>query len=336
MNLSDEVRFSVLIVDDQPENIQVAAGILRAPDLTISFATSGKEALERIGTMDLDLFLLDIMMPEMDGLELCRIIKEKPEYKSIPVIFLTAKTDKQTLIEGFASGAVDYIGKPFFPEELIQRVRAHLQLRDAQRRMEAFSNELNLQILKAMQTEEELRKNQVELAKANRTLAEWASKDPLTGLLNRRKGWDYLEYEGERCNRHKREITVCLMDIDKFKSVNDTFGHDEGDRILKTVSQLLLGNLRKQDILIRWGGEEFLVALPETNLEGGKIVAEKIRSAMEAVDWNLPDGRPVTLSLGLTVKQNGYEWDQVIKWADEALYEAKNSGRNRVVTKTGD
>ncbi|THB67386.1 MAG: diguanylate cyclase [Spirochaetaceae bacterium] len=321
--------FSLLIVDDQPENIQIAASILKADDLTISYATSAQEALERIKNLDIDLFLLDIMMPEVDGIELCRQIKQLPAYKQIPVIFLTAKTDKETLIRGFKEGAVDYISKPFFSQELIHRVRAQLQLRDALRRMEDFSNELNLQIMKAMKTEEELNQKQHELEEANKALSEWASTDPLTGLLNRRKGWDYLEYEEERSKRSKHCTAVILMDIDHFKLVNDDFGHEEGDRILKTVSKLLTDTLRSQDILIRWGGEEFLAALPETGLEGGLVTAEKIRAAMHDIDWNLPD-RGITLSLGVACKSSADSWDEIIQKADQALYVAKDSGRDQV------
>ncbi len=324
--------FSILIVDDQPENIQIAASILKAPDLTISFATSAQEAMDRLGSLDFDLFLLDIMMPEIDGIELCRRIKEIPEYKQVPVIFLTAKTDKETLIRGFQQGAVDYISKPFFSQELIQRVRAQLQLRDALRRMEDFSNELNLQVMKAMKSEAELMQKQEELAQANKALSEWASTDPLTGLLNRRKGWDYLEYESERSQRSKKSIAVILMDIDHFKQVNDDHGHKEGDRILKMVSELLKKTLRQQDILIRWGGEEFLAALPETDLKGGATTAEKIRKEMHAIDWQLPD-RGVTLSFGVACKNTDHDWDTIIQRADQALYEAKNSGRDKVCKK---
>ncbi|GAB6090214.1 GGDEF domain-containing response regulator [Spirochaeta dissipatitropha] len=327
--MNKTAHYSVLIVDDQPENIQIAASILKAPDLVISYATDAEEALDRLSTMDFDLFLLDIMMPGIDGLELCSRIKKMPQYKQVPVIFLTAKTDKQTLIDGFRHGAVDYIAKPFFAEELVHRVRAHLQLRDAQRRMEDYTNELNLQILKAMKAEEELQQKQNELSKANKALSELASTDPLTKLLNRRKGWDYLEYEEERSQRHSQPIGTILLDLDNFKSVNDSFGHEAGDRVLVKAAETMRGSIRKQDILIRWGGEEFLICLPETDLDGSITTIEKIRTAMSEIDWQLPDQRSISFSFGVTVKSPEEKWDTAINRADKALYKAKDKGRNR-------
>lgn len=321
--------FSILIVDDEPINIQVAAGYLKNENLKISFATSGTEALKRITAVDFDLFILDIMMPEMDGFELCRIIKQNPRYKDVPIIFLTAKVDKESLIEGFNQGAADYLTKPFFAQELVHRVSAHLKIRYLQRRMEEYTNELNLQILRAMKMEQELKENEVSLYRANQTLLEMASRDPLTQLFNRRRALELMDYEADRCLRHKRPIGVILMDLDHFKSINDVYGHDKGDEVLVNSARTISNALRKQDMLSRWGGEEFLVILPETNEAGTLIVAEKIRKALESTDQILID-RSITISLGCSMKLPETGWDEAIKAADEALYEAKNGGRNTV------
>lgn len=323
-------NFSILIVDDQPDNIQIAAGMLNGKRMTISYATSAREALTRLKTIDFDLFLLDIMMPEMNGIELCQHIKQNPQYKDSPVIFLTAKTDKQTLIAGFKAGAVDYITKPFFPDELIHRVQAHLQLRAARRELEDYTNQLHLQVLKALQAEQALEQKQQELEAANKALSEWASTDQLTGLLNRRKGWDYMEYESDRSHRENRCISLLMIDIDFFKPINDTLGHAVGDRILVQVAEVMRSTFRNQDILIRWGGEEFLIVLPETDTKGAVMAAEKLRSNMRAIDWQLED-RAVTISVGAACKRCSDNWDDSIKRADDALYTAKHNGRDRVV-----
>ena len=196
--------------------------------------------------------------------------------------------------------------------------------------MESFANELNLQVLKAMRTEEELLRSRKDLAEANKTLSDWAHRDTLTGLWNRRKAWDLMEYESERSARKVRTIGVAMVDIDKFKTVNDTLGHDVGDRVLKRVAEVLTNAVRKGDILARWGGEEFLAVFPETNLEGTLQAAEKLRAAIEEAPWDLPDQGKVTISVGIALKEPGAPWDLVLKESDLALYRAKEGGRNRV------
>jgi PleD family two-component response regulator len=188
-----------------------------------------------------------------------------------------------------------------------------LKLRTLQRRMEDFANQLNLQILHAMKTESELLQSQTALAEANKTLTDWAHKDTLTGLWNRRKAWDLMEYEAERSVRQARPIGVAMLDLDKFKSVNDTLGHDIGDLVLKQAAAVLSQSMRKGDILARWGGEEFLAVFPETDLEGTKAAGEKLRA-----------------SIGATIKRPDSDWDSALKDADLALYRAKEGGRNRV------
>jgi two-component system, cell cycle response regulator len=318
-----DTAFSILIVDDEPENAHIAASILAAPDRTFTICQSGSDALKKLERDTFDLFLLDIMMPEMDGIELSGIIKQKREYALVPVIFLTAKTNEETILRAFGNGAVDYIAKPFLPEELIHRVQAHLTLRDAQKKLEEYSRELQIQLQKAREAE-------AEIARANEALAALASTDPLTGLLNRRRGWEILEYEASRSIRNAGKTTILLFDIDHFKSINDSFGHDKGDTILINVAEKLTRTLRKQDSCIRWGGEEFLVIMPETGLDGGYVAAEKIREDMEHADWDLGN-QSLTISIGVASQSPGEDWNTTIQRADRALYEAKSSGRNRTV-----
>ena len=159
---------------------------------------------------------------------------------------------------------------------------------------------------------------------------EFASTDSLTGLLNRRKGWDFMNYEHNKALRTGKPIGVALLDLDKFKLINDHLGHETGDLVLKTVSTCLTTILRKSDIIIRWGGEEFLIVLPETEESGLALVAEKVRMAIESYPWTLKGRRKVTISIGTTVKHNKDPWEQIIDKVDIALYSAKRSGRNRV------
>ena len=319
-----------LVVDDEPINLRLLQNLLKSLDLDLILVDNGFEAQRMMTERTFDLLLFDIMMPSIDGLELTRWARRNPLHKDIPILILTSLTGKETLIQAFEAGAVDFLSKPFHGAELVHRVQAQLRLRMLQRRMEAFANELNLQVLKAMQTEAELLRSREALADANRTLADWAHRDTLTGLWNRRKAWDLMEYESQRSIRHGRTIGVAMLDIDKFKAINDNFGHDAGDKILQNTAVLLGGALRKGDILARWGGEEFLVVFPETDLEGTRLAAEKLRSSLEEAQWDLPGLPGVTVSIGVTVKASGVDWDTVLKESDHALYRAKESGRNKV------
>ena len=327
---TEQPKLSVLAVDDEPMNLKLLDVLLKPLELNIEFAEDGTKGLELLEKNQYDLLLFDIMMPGIDGLELCKLARLNPQHKDVPVLILTAFGAKESLLKAFEAGAVDYITKPFYGPELVFRIKAQLKLRQLQRSMETFTNELNLQVLKAMKTERELLQSQQALSEANKTLVDWAHKDALTGLWNRRKAWDLMEYEAERSNRQKRSIGIAVMDLDKFKNVNDTLGHEVGDAVLKEAAAILSENLRKGDILARWGGEEFLLVFPETDLEGSFQAANKMRLALQEARWELPGLEGMTVSIGVTVKQPGETWTQAFKQADDALYRAKESGRNRV------
>lgn len=328
---TDQPRLTALVVDDEPLNLRLIQTLLAPVDLEVVTAGHGFEAQKLMSERVFDLLLFDIMMPDLDGLALTRWCRQEPNHKDVPVLILTSMSGKHALTEAFEAGAVDFLSKPFHGPELVYRVRAQLKLRILQRRMEAFANELNLQVLKAMRTEAELLRSQSELAEANKTLAEWAHRDTLTGLWNRRKAWDLMEYESHRSHRQARPIGVAMLDIDRFKGINDTLGHDVGDQVLKQAAAVLEKSLRRGDILARWGGEEFLAVFPETDREGTQAAAEKLRSAVESAPWDIPDHPGITVSVGVAVKSPDFDWDPVIKEADTALYRAKESGRNRVI-----
>lgn len=329
---------NILVTEDDPVNMMLIKGILAPLGHQITTAVNGSDAMEKIKDMIFDVFLLDVMMPDIDGLTLTRTLRQDPRHRDTPILLITALSSKNDLMKGFEAGATDYVSKPFHATELLYRVKAHLQMRGLQVLMEKTMNDLNLHLLQIDRQQQELEAKEKQLsesnrllAEANRTLMEFASKDALTGLLNRRKGWDYMNYEEEKSRRSKKPIGVALLDLDKFKSVNDTLGHDAGDQVLKTASACLAAALRSSDVLIRWGGEEFLIVLPETDQESLTLVSEKIRRAVEDHPWNLKDGRKITISVGTTVKTPEQTWDHAVEVADKALYLAKESGRNRVV-----
>jgi diguanylate cyclase (GGDEF)-like protein len=324
-------RLTALVVDDEPLNLKLVQTLLAHVDLDVVTAGNGADAQALMAQRTFDLLLFDVMMPDIDGLALTRWARQDPNHKDVPILVLTSLSSKKSLLEAFEAGAVDFLTKPFHGPELVYRVKAQLKLRTLQRRMEAFANQLNLQILKAMETEAELTMSQQALAEANRTLAEWAHKDTLTGLWNRRKAWDLMEYESHRSHRKARTIGVAMVDIDLFKGINDTLGHDQGDLILKQTAAILADTVRKGDILARWGGEEFLAVFPETDLNGAVAAAEKLRAAVCEATWSLPDRPGITISLGVALKTPGVDWTPVLKDADLALYRAKEAGRNRVV-----
>jgi diguanylate cyclase (GGDEF)-like protein len=323
-------RLTALAVDDEPLNLKLLKSLLEPVDLELVTALDGFEAQKLMQQQTFDLLLFDIMMPEIDGLTLTRWARQDPLHKDVPILILTSMAGKDVLMEAFEAGAVDFLTKPFHGPELIYRVKAQLKLRTLQRRMETFANELNLQVLKAMQTEAELLQSQAALADANKTLSDWAHRDSLTGLWNRRKAWELMEYEAQRSLRKERTIGIAMLDLDKFKAINDQFGHDAGDRVLKQAAQALEQSLRKGDLLARWGGEEFLAVFPETNLKGTLIAAEKLRLAVQSAAWSLVDRSGMTVSIGIALKHPSVPWDPVLKEADAALYRAKENGRNRV------
>jgi len=329
---------NLLVAEDDPVNLLLIQGVLDPLGHQITAAESGEQAREQMRERTFDLFIFDVMMPDVDGFTLCRECRADPRHRDVPILFLTALSSKNDLIKAFEAGATDFVSKPFHSTELQYRVKVHLQQRTLQLTMEKTLNALNLQMLQVdrQQYELEVKEKLLSeanrlLAEANRSLLEFASKDSLTGLLNRRKGWDFMNYEEERSRRTRRPIGVALMDLDKFKTINDNFGHETGDEVLKIASQCLAKNLRGSDILIRWGGEEFLMVFPETDAEGLASAAEKVRQTVEDYPWDLPGGARVTVSIGTAVKAPDVVWDKAVDTADKALYRAKLEGRNRVV-----
>lgn len=289
----------ILIVDDVKENLEVIATTLEPVGYKTVFASDGFQALEVVQIAKPDLILLDLMMPQMSGFSVCEELKADPELAEIPIIFITASHEPNNLLEAFAKGAVDYITKPFYPRELLARVRTHLELK--------FSRE---------------------------QLKKLASTDPLTGVWNRRYLFTLAQQEFHRTQRYHRPFTVLMIDIDYFKKINDTYGHALGDEVLTVMSQTILNCLRKVDFFGRFGGEEFMAFLPETDTDVAVMTAERIRETLEKLIISTQNYLvSITVSIGVASYKLGDETvDVIIQRADKALYQAKNQGRNRVVS----
>ncbi|MBF0444687.1 MAG: diguanylate cyclase [Magnetococcales bacterium] len=288
----------VLIVDDVTGNIKILQQALSG-DAKIIFATNGKRALELASSEKPDLILLDIIMPQMDGYEVCRILKADNETKNIPVIFITAMDEVKDETKGLGMGAIDYITKPFSRAVVQARVRNHLDYKRQKDMLEKL-----------------------------------CSIDGLTEIPNRRSFDQHLEQELRRNLRANTPLSMIIMDVDHFKPFNDNYGHAEGDRCLKQVALTLFKSLeRSGDFVARYGGEEFAAIFPDTGVEGLHKMSEKMRTAIVA--QNIPHAHSktaefITMSLGgITVlPTNDTSPNKIIEAADKNLYKAKNSGRN--------
>lgn len=316
---SGENETTILVVDDHPLNLRVLLDSLQEQGYRILIARNGEGALRQAALASPDLILLDVMMPPgIDGFETCRRLKQQEATIEIPVIFMTALSESINKVTGFEVGGVDYVTKPFDRAELLARVNAHLTLRQYQRELATTNQKLR-------QINEALLESQRKLEIAART-------DPLTQLSNRRDIIEKIEMEKVRIKRHHKPFTLILCDIDNFKAFNDTFGHDCGDFILVSIANMMRAMIREQDQLARWGGEEFLFLLPETKLESGAIVAEKIRNVIATHHFDYKAHvLSVTMTFGVsTCQTHTIDIDDCIKQADRALYKGKHAGKNRV------
>jgi diguanylate cyclase (GGDEF)-like protein len=301
-------RGAVLIIEDSPAH---RAELRRALETSaevreITEAEEGIHGLQLLLTQPFDAVICDVEMPGFDGEKLLAAKSQREELADIPILFVSANRDPERKARLLERGASDTIEKPFHPAELVARLGVHLRLR--QLRLEL--KEKNLQLEKLSVT------------------------DALTGLRNRRFAEWFLSRELERVRRHGNRLSALMIDIDHFKRVNDTHGHPVGDAALRHVGALMAGQLRKTDVAARWGGEEFLVALAQVPLEGALAFAERLRAAVEATPYRLPNGKPLelTVSIGVaTAIHADAGADELVAAADRALYDAKRSGRNCVV-----
>jgi len=291
---------SLLIVDDENSNLKVLSHILGS-EYTIYTAKNGADAIERAKEYKPDLILLDILMPEMDGYQTLSTIKKTEEIKKIPVIFITGLDSDEDEEKGLSLDAVDYITKPFSPIVVKLRVR-----------------------------------NQIQIVTQMRTIERLSLIDQLTNLPNRRSFDDRLLMEWKQAIREQTPISVLMMDLDKFKKINDDYGHQQGDLVLQTSAVILSRAVKRPaDFVARWGGEEFVVLLPNTPLEGALDIAEVIRAKVESslIQGNNGVELSVTISIGVNsiIPSRMDTIDAFISRADKGLYAAKDAGRNRVI-----
>jgi len=301
------VPTSVLIIDDSETVRDQIIGTLQKCSLFDSYlqAGDGIEGFKALLVEPTDLVLCDLEMPRMDGFKFIALMQSQRGLKDIPVIMLTGREDTELKIRGLEQGACDYVTKPFDAGELVARVRVQLKI-------------------KALQDA---------LKKSNELLTELSNTDPLTGLSNRRHFKEALAREFQRSVRKNEAFSLVMADLDHFKKINDTFGHQEGDMVLTSVAAFIRDLVRSYDVAARYGGEEFAVILPDTGTTQARQFAERLRKGIEEITF---PGRlqslTVTISIGVATFPSPQVdcVDTLVRSADEALYRAKRNGRNRL------
>ena len=313
----------ILIVDDTPNNLRLLSSILTEHGYKVRLAPNGSLALASIRKKAPDLILLDVLMPDINGYEICEQLKAEDQYRDIPVLFISALQEVTDKTQAFQVGGVDFITKPFNESEVIARVKAHVDLKTSRDELLKTTKELESSNLKLIQAQEELIK--------------LASTDSLTGLYNRRRSMETLQDQKTRFTRNKQAFSFVIADIDDFKSINDSYGHLCGDFILKEISRELTKQLRSQDTPGRWGGEEFNILLPETDKQGAEIVIEKLRAHISAQKFVYDDETiNVSMTFGIAEYSSAeLSIDELIRRADVALYEGKENGKDCVVVFEG-
>lgn len=298
---------TILVIDDSRMARQEVIEILRqnSPNTSYHEAADGIEGLKMALDKPIDLIICDVEMPGMDGFKFLRMLSSREELQDIPVIMVTGREDTEAKIRSLEQGASDYVTKPYDSGELLARVKVQLKVKSLQDK----------------------------LKQSNQMLLELSHTDPLTGLNNRRSMMEALDIEFERSTRKHSPLSLLMLDIDHFKKINDTFGHQQGDAVLQTLATLLKEHLRQYDLAARFGGEEFALILPETNEKDAGMVAERIRQSIEKMRLgDFPEEFCLTASIGVATSPNealAYP-DDLIREADNALYLAKRSGRNRI------
>jgi two-component system cell cycle response regulator len=297
----------VLVADDSGVVRVMLRRQLEARGLRVEEAEDGHQAVRGCRMLRPDVVLLDVEMPGLDGYTVLRILREDAELSEIPVVFLTAHAETEDVVRGLQLGAHDYLRKPFEPSELIARVSAALRVKSLQ---------------------DELRRRNAELETVTRT-------DALTGICNRRHLEERLHGMLAAARRHRQPAAVLMIDVDHFKRVNDTLGHAGGDAVLRQVAERLHRRVRLEDVVGRWGGEEFVVLSDATDAAAAEVLAGRLLAAVGGSPFAIEgaDDVGVTVSIGCAAGTDDAE--ALLRRADTALYEAKSNGRNRVVVSGG-
>jgi diguanylate cyclase (GGDEF)-like protein len=310
----EECDGRILVVDDVPANVRLITVFLESAGYEVLSAASGEQALRRLREQRPDLILLDVMMPGLDGFETCRRAKSDPATRHVPVILVTSLNAIEDKIRGQESGADDFVSKPLDRAELLLRVKSLLRIRSLHR---------------------ELEERIVELEETRNRLARLARTDDLTSLYNRRFFEEAIARELCRAQRYRREFSIVMLDIDRFKQFNDAHGHQTGDVLLQQLASLFTRQIRGNDLAVRYGGDEFALILPETSKPRAGIVADRLRKRIAEHGFLDGEARPigqVTVSMGIaTYPEDSSEGQPLVEAADRRLYLAKRCGRDQVV-----
>ena len=298
---------AILIIDDTKSVRQQILDTLHGTDLFSDYfeAGNGLEGLKTLLNEKIDIVLCDVEMPGMDGFKFLAMVSARKELQDIPILLLTSHDVMETKVKALEQGASDYLTKPFSPEELLARVKVHLKI-------------------KALQ--DNLKEN-------NQLLQKLAQTDPLTELHNRRHMMTTLEAEFDRSSRVGSPFALLMVDLDHFKQVNDTYGHQLGDKVLQSTAWEIKASLRQYDSAARFGGEEFALLLPETSLKGANLVAERLRQSIHDIEFTGPLSKlRISVSIGVAVMPHEKitTITDLIRLADAAMYTAKRKGRNQI------
>ena len=311
------MKAKLLLIDDSETQSSQIIESLQRLGYSVRRAASGAEGLRLAREEVPDLVLLDVVMPDIDGFAVCRWLKVNADTREIPVIMLTVRTAVADRIAGLNIGADDYLAKPFDDQELEARIFAALRVKAAH-----F----------------ELRTRNQQLESMLHSVEAMAITDALTGLFNRRRFADVLKREFAVTRRYRNTLSCLLLDLDHFKQINDRFGHDAGDQVLKEVARRIVASLREVDLAARYGGEEFAILLPHTSKTDARIVAERLLSNLRKQEFTFGTERlTITASIGCAGNSDvlSDKPEDLVKAADLALYEAKNAGRNNCVVYRG-
>jgi two-component system cell cycle response regulator len=317
--MEDPLR--VLVVDDDKIMRTLLQAMLSETGYQVFVATNGQDGFTKALEVQPHILITDWLMPEMDGVELTRALRQTKLGRAIYILILTALDAEESLVEAFDAGVDDFMNKPVKARVLGARLRAGQRVVTLHREIQ--------------RDREEIRRFAAELAVTNRRLHEAALTDVLTGLPNRRFAIEHFQREWVMANRSKRPLACMMIDVDSFKSINDTYGHDAGDIVLKQAAAAIKGGLRAQDVVCRSGGDEFTVICPETDLRGALICAERVRKAVAelSVDTGVRKLVSSSVSIGVAVRDAlTVDVDALLKRADEGVYLAKQRGRDRVAT----
>jgi diguanylate cyclase (GGDEF)-like protein len=294
----------IVVVDDDHLTREHVAHLLRQRHYRVTTLDSAQKLLDIHRAGRVDLVLLDVVMEGLSGVECCRILKARGDV-FVPVILVTVRADPDSRVDGLRLGADDYITKPFDPRELLARVEAMLRIK----------------------------KSHDQVSAARDRLAQLAVRDELTGLYNLRYLHQRLGEEFQRAQRYRDPLALAILDVDHFKRINDGFGHEAGDAVLRELSARLKASVREVDVVTRYGGEEFVVLLPNTHLAGALVVADRIATALRAAPFDAAGaGISVTASIGIALypSRGVHSKEALLRAADRALYRAKEEGRDRI------